>query len=258
MALRWSCCRVPPASRLSTSVRSSGAAHPIWVGLGRQQVVDDEPEGRAEGLEGGWWSWWVAGPARAARRTRSPRIRAGLGIARHGARRHEHRSARPSTGRGDGCGVVWSVASASGAREVRGEARRGVEFGSTLSLRRERDDEAGSPDAVAAILHATDPPWSRTCSATRARPRPVPLSAPRDPAVAPRENRSKIRSRSSGATPSPASSTANSHLVAAAAQADGGGATGVLGRVVEQVGHHSGHAPLVELDHDLGQADPRR
>src|SRR5207253_2134178 len=55
----------------------------------------------------------------------------------------------------------------------------------------------------------TRPPCSRTCSATRASPRPTPSPLPRRPAPPPRAKRSKITWRSSGGTPGPWSSTAS-------------------------------------------------
>jgi len=83
-------------------------------------------------------------------------------------------------------------------------ARHGVATGSSTTKR--------APDSPSgrSSTHAR-PPWSATCSATRASPRPTPsLPALRRPAPEPRENRSKTRSRSSAGTPGPLSSICNS------------------------------------------------
>ena len=65
-----------------------------------------------------------------------------------------------------------------------------------------------APPPTRSWTHAV-PPIAAVCSATRARPSPVPM---RCRAALPRANRSKIRSRSPCATPGPPSSTASRKL----------------------------------------------
>ena len=112
-----------------------------------------------------------------------------------------------------------------------------------------------APPPAQSSTHAR-PPIAALCSATSARPRPVPT---RLRAALPRANRSKIRPRSPWATPGPLSSTATPEAIRLdLEQFDPRRTVAVVVGVVEQVAEDALVAHLVDRRPPVRPGAPRR